>query len=195
LAIPARRATYVRRVGRVLRARAAASGDRRHQSGGRRPYRNSTTPTDGRLDLDYPQLGFRVPAIVVSNLARRRVIHDGPFEHTSTLKMIESTFGLHPFTARDANAVDLRQVLHHEARHPVPRGLIPTSSQVPGPPPTPRSAAPPASSRSLRPRYPKAQESPRCPFCRSPVSNPNWDGGIGAPLQQGDNQVSHDSGG
>jgi phospholipase C len=94
---------------------------------------NSTTPTDGRLVPDYTQLGFRVPAIVVSNLARRRVIHDGPFEHTSTLKMIESTFGLHPLTARDANAVDLLQVLHHEARHPVPPGLIPTSSQVPGP--------------------------------------------------------------
>src|SRR5262245_27725429 len=94
---------------------------------------NSTTPTDGRLVPDYSQLGFRVPAIVVSNRAMRRVVHDGPFEHTSTLKLIESTFGLHPLTARDANARDLRQVLRHEARHPVPQGLIPTSGQVPGP--------------------------------------------------------------
>jgi phospholipase C len=94
---------------------------------------NSTTPTDGRLVPDYTQLGFRVPAIVVSNRARRKVVHDGPFEHTSTLKMIESTFGLHPLTARDAHARDLRQVLRHEARHPVHPGLIPTSNQVPGP--------------------------------------------------------------
>ena len=94
---------------------------------------NSTTPTDGRLVPDYAQLGFRVPAIVVSNRASRRVVHDGPFEHTSTLKMIESTFGLHPLTARDANAMDLRQVLRHQARRPVPPGLIPASSQVPGP--------------------------------------------------------------
>jgi phospholipase C len=94
---------------------------------------NSTTPTDGRLVPDYTQLGFRVPAIVVSNRASQRVVHDGPFEHTSTLKMIESTFGLHSLTARDANAVDLRQVLHREARHRVPPSLIPTSSQVPGP--------------------------------------------------------------
>jgi phospholipase C len=94
---------------------------------------NSTTPTDGRLVPDYTQLGFRVPTIVVSNRARRRVVHDGPFEHTSTLKMIESTFGLHPLTARDANAMDLRQVLRHETGHPVPPRLIPTSSQVPGP--------------------------------------------------------------
>jgi phospholipase C len=94
---------------------------------------NSTTPTDGRLVPDYSQLGFRVPAIVVSSLARRRVVHDGPFEHTSTLKMIESTFGLHPLTARDANARNLRQVLRHKVGHPVPEGAIPTSSEVLGP--------------------------------------------------------------
>lgn len=94
---------------------------------------NSTTPTDGRLVPDYTQLGFRVPAIVVSNLARRRVVHAGPFEHASTLKMIESTFGLHPLTARDAHAMDLRQVLSHEARHRVPQSRIPASSDVPGP--------------------------------------------------------------
>jgi phospholipase C len=70
---------------------------------------------------------------VVSNLARPRVAHDGPFEHTSTLKMIESTFGLHPLTARDANAMDLRQVLRHPVRQPVPESAIPASSQVSGP--------------------------------------------------------------
>ena len=94
---------------------------------------NSTTPTDGRLVPDYTQLGFRVPAIVVSNLAAARVAHSGPFEHTSTLKMIESTFGLHPLTARDANAMDLRQILNKKVRQPVPETAIPTSSQVPGP--------------------------------------------------------------
>jgi phospholipase C len=94
---------------------------------------NSTTPTDGQLVPDYTQLGFRVPAIVVSNLAAPRVAHDGPFEHTSTLKMIESTFGLRSLTARDANAMDLSQVLQHRVRQPVPQTAIPASSQVPGP--------------------------------------------------------------
>jgi hypothetical protein len=47
--------------------------------------------------------------------------------------MIESTFGLHPLTARDANAIDLRQVLRHGTRTPVPASAVPTSSQVPGP--------------------------------------------------------------
>jgi phospholipase C len=94
---------------------------------------NSTTPTDGQLIPDYRQLGFRVPAVVVSNLAPSRVVSRGPFEHTSTLKLIESTFGLQPLTARDAHAQNLSQVLLSKPRHPVPAGAIPTSSQVLGP--------------------------------------------------------------
>src|SRR5262245_50621940 len=94
---------------------------------------DSTEPTDGRLVPDYTQLGFRVPTIVVSNLAQARVVHDGPYEHASTLKMIESTFGLRALTARDANAHDLGRVLRRERRHPVKPGVIPTSAQVPGP--------------------------------------------------------------
>ena len=94
---------------------------------------NSTTPTDGQLVPNYTQLGFRVPTIVVSNLAAARVAHSGPFEHTSTLRMIESTFGLSSLTARDANAMDLSQVLNRKVRQPVPQSAIPTSDQVPGP--------------------------------------------------------------
>jgi len=94
---------------------------------------DSSTPTDGQLIPDYTQLGFRVPAIVVSNLTHRRVFHDGPFEHTSTLALIESTFGLPALTARDANTKNLSMVLEHRPRHRVSRGTIPTSDQVPGP--------------------------------------------------------------
>jgi phospholipase C len=91
-------------------------------------------PTDGQLIPNYRQLGFRVPAIVVSNLARPRVMNQGPFEHTSTLKMIESVFGLRPLTARDTHALDLRLVLRDRpARHPTDPSVVPTSSQVPGP--------------------------------------------------------------
>jgi phospholipase C len=89
--------------------------------------------TDGHLVPDYRQLGFRVPAIVVSNLAPGGVIHDGPFEHASTLKLIESTFGLQPLTARDANAVNLADILLGRPFDQVQPDAIPTSSQVPGP--------------------------------------------------------------
>jgi len=83
---------------------------------------------------DYTQLGFRVPAIVVSNLVRPGIVNAGPFEHTSSLKMIESIFGLQPLTARDANALDLSQVLAAPPLgSPVPASAIPTSDQVPGP--------------------------------------------------------------
>ena len=94
---------------------------------------DSSTPTEGRLVPDYTQLGFRVPTIVVSNLARAQVVHHGPFEHTSTLKLIESTFGLPALTARDANAQNLARVLADRPCNRVPAGAIPTSDQVPGP--------------------------------------------------------------
>jgi phospholipase C len=98
---------------------------------------DSTTPTDGQLIPNYRQLGFRVPGLVISNLALpRRVVHEGPFEHCSSLALIESTFGLHPLTARDRHARNLRDVL---LPFPVPAGDavrpsgIPTSSDVIGP--------------------------------------------------------------
>ena len=94
---------------------------------------DSTTPTDGQLVPDYTQLGFRVPAIVVSNLAAERVIHQGPYEHTSTLALIESAFGLQPLTARDAHARNLGEVLLRSPRRGVPAGALPTSAQVLGP--------------------------------------------------------------
>jgi phospholipase C len=98
---------------------------------------DSTTPTDGQLIPNYSQLGFRVPGLVISNLAwPHRVVHEGPFEHCSSLALIESTFGLTPLTARDRHARNLQQVL---LPYPVPARIavqpsaIPTSSDVIGP--------------------------------------------------------------
>jgi len=98
---------------------------------------DSTTPTDGQLIPNYSQLGFRVPGLVISNLAwPHRVVHDGPFEHCSSLALIESTFGLTPLTARDSHARNLQEVL---LPYPVPARIavqpsaIPTSSDVIGP--------------------------------------------------------------
>ncbi|HXW47505.1 MAG TPA: alkaline phosphatase family protein [Streptosporangiaceae bacterium] len=98
---------------------------------------DSSTPTDGRLYPNYSQLGFRVPGIVVSNLAwPHRVVHDGPFEHCSSLALIESTFGLTPLTARDRYARNLQEVLLPypvAGRWAVQPSAIPTSSDVIGP--------------------------------------------------------------
>jgi phospholipase C len=98
---------------------------------------DSTTPTDGQLYPNYRQLGFRVPGIVVTNLARpHRVVHEGPFEHCSSLALIESTFGLTPLTARDRHARNIQNVLLPypvPSRYSVQPSSIPTSSDVIGP--------------------------------------------------------------
>ena len=98
---------------------------------------DSSKPTDGHRYPDYGQLGFRVPCIVVTNLAQpHRVVHEGPFEHCSSLALIESTFGLHSLTARDKHARNLGEVLLRSpvsARNQVPPSAIPTSSDVIGP--------------------------------------------------------------
>jgi phospholipase C len=123
---------------------------------------DGTTPTDGQLVPDYTQLGFRVPAIVVSNLAEPAVISHGPFEHSSTLKLIENTFGLTPMTARDANAQDLGRVLHDKPRrNAVPQRAIPTSAQVMGPVNDPAAICSADSVQSVSPRPLRAGQGPR----------------------------------
>jgi phospholipase C len=121
---------------------------------------DGSTPTDGRLIPDYRQLGFRVPTIVVSNLASARVVHDGPFEHASILKLIETTFGLNPMTARDAHAENLAQVLRSHPRRPVPAGAIPTSAQVPGPVDGAAAACSATSVRSVSPQPVRRHDGP-----------------------------------
>jgi phospholipase C len=113
---------------------------------------DNSTPTEGRLVPDYTQLGFRVPAIVVSNLAPAQVIHHGPYEHASTLKLIESTFGLQSLTARDANARDLGEVLERFPRRAVRAGAVPRSSEVPGPANDAAAVCSAASVQSVSPR-------------------------------------------
>ncbi len=74
---------------------------------------------------DYRQLGFRVPCVVVSPFAPSGVVHGGPYEHTSILRMIEWRWNLKPLTARDANAKNLADVLDFATTNTVPEGAIP----------------------------------------------------------------------
>ena len=82
-------------------------------------------------------------AVQIKNAPQpRRVIHEGPFEHCSSLALIESVFGLNPLTARDKNARNLLDILRPA---PVPSPLavrpsaIPQSTDVIGPPVSPPS--------------------------------------------------------
>jgi len=57
------------------------------------------------------RLGFRVPTLVVSPLARRGFIGHKVYDHTSILTMVEWRWGLDPLTERDATANNLAHVL------------------------------------------------------------------------------------
>ncbi|CAN5610636.1 alkaline phosphatase family protein [soil metagenome] len=59
--------------------------------------------------------GFRVPALVISPMARRRHVAHNTYDHTSVLKMIEWRWGLAPLTPRDQAARNLAEVLDFTA--------------------------------------------------------------------------------
>jgi hypothetical protein len=61
--------------------------------------------------LDFHLRGFRVPCLVISPFAPARVVHSGPYDHASVLKLVEWRFGLEPVAARDAAANNLAEVL------------------------------------------------------------------------------------
>jgi phospholipase C len=60
--------------------------------------------TDGRL-------GFRVPTIVISPLARRNFVSHEQFDHTSILRMIEWRWSLPALSSRDVGANNLADTL------------------------------------------------------------------------------------
>ncbi|MHB1855241.1 MAG: alkaline phosphatase family protein [Acidimicrobiales bacterium] len=71
------------------------------------PRVTATSPVDKDLVDGRALLGYRVPCIVASPWTKGdphspRVNH-GLYDHTSILKLITSTFGLKPLTARDAS--------------------------------------------------------------------------------------------
>ena len=72
--------------------------------------------------------GFRVPCLLISPFASRRLVTHDVFDHTSVLRFIEWRWGLEPLTVRDATAGNLADVLDFTRRnrkaslYRVPRG-------------------------------------------------------------------------
>jgi phospholipase C len=55
----------------------------------------------------YTQLGFRVPAVIVSPYARPGYVTELVYDHTAILRLIQRKWNLPPLTRRDAAAADL----------------------------------------------------------------------------------------
>jgi phospholipase C len=66
---------------------------------------------DGRqsrdINLDFGQMGFRIPAVTVSPYVRRKHVDHSIYGFESILKLIEYRFGLRPLKRRDAYAHNL----------------------------------------------------------------------------------------
>ena len=154
---------------------------------------DSSTPTDGQLIPDYTQLGFRVPAIVVSNLSHHHAVKSGPFEHTSSLALIESTFGIPALTARDANTRNLAEILKSEPRNRVPAGAIPTSDQVPGPANDAAAVCSASSVQSVSPAPVRHGTHPHAdftaPLARSGYPTGSGMAGLGKELKKAKHQL------
>ena len=56
------------------------------------------------LDNNFGQMGFRVPAVVLSPYAKRGKVVHTRFGHESILRMVEDRYRLRPLTVRDARA-------------------------------------------------------------------------------------------
>ena len=61
--------------------------------------------------------GFRVPCLVISPFAARRLVAHNLLDHTSVLRFIEWRWGLEPLTVRDATANNLADVLDFSRRN------------------------------------------------------------------------------
>ena len=63
------------------------------------------------VDPRFELRGFRVPALLISPLARRGYVSHGLYDHTSILKMIEWRYGLGALSRRDAKANNIAEAL------------------------------------------------------------------------------------
>jgi phospholipase C len=84
----------------------------------------------------YTQLGFRVPAVIVSPFAKPGYVTELEYDHTAILRLIQRKWNLPPLTARDAAAADLLDALDLDS---------PPAFLVPPVLPAPLLAAPPLS--------------------------------------------------
>jgi phospholipase C len=82
-----------------------------------------------KLESDFGQMGFRIPAVVVSPYARRGHVDHSIYGFESILKLIRYRYGLPPLTPRDLYANNIAAALDFEKPSFVPPEL-PTPAHV-----------------------------------------------------------------
>jgi phospholipase C len=81
------------------------------------------------IKKDFSQMGFRIPAVLVSPYARRGYVDHSIYGFESILKMIRYRFGLAPLTPRDLYAHNIATSFDFEHPHLEPPNL-PTPAQI-----------------------------------------------------------------
>jgi phospholipase C len=89
--------------------------------------RNSSSPAD-----DFGQMGFRIPAVIVSPWVKRRHVEHSIYGFESILKMIEYRFRLRPLTKRDSYAQNIARSFDWESKPRLDRPDLPKPAHVVG---------------------------------------------------------------
>jgi phospholipase C len=82
------------------------------------------------IQVDNFGYGFRVPALVISPYSVSGAIVRRTYDQTSTLRLVEATFGLSPLTDRDRDANNMLDCFNF-SQTPLPPLVIPTPTPSP----------------------------------------------------------------
>jgi phospholipase C len=82
------------------------------------------------LAKDFGQMGFRIPAVVVSPWVKRGYVNHGVWGFESILKMIEYRFGVGPLTRRDAYAHNIARSFDWKSKPRLVPPALPTPPMV-----------------------------------------------------------------
>ena len=86
------------------------------------------------LNKDYGQLGFRIPAVLVSPYARRGHVDHTQWSFESILKMIRYRYGLAPLVKRDAYARNIARAFDWQSKPQLELPKLPDPQNVISPP-------------------------------------------------------------
>jgi phospholipase C len=71
---------------------------------------------NGNIDLDFGQMGFRIPAVCISPWVKRHHVDHGVYGFESILRMIRYRYGLKALTRRDRYARNIARSFDFESK-------------------------------------------------------------------------------